>query len=356
MRPSAIMGKKQINGIVHLVASSVEGLDPSNVTIVSSSGEVLFVGGDSNSPGMLSSSQFEMTQNVEKYFEGKIQGMMDGVLGPGKAIVRVSLDLNFDQINTEKETFDPETVLRSEQTTKVEGGEGGSNREETVSNYEVSKTVSKIISEVGDIKRMTVALVVDGSYKASEEEEGAKTYTPRSEEELQKIEDLVKDCVNYNEERGDEVKIQNIPFDTSYKDDLKKELAESDKQMAAKERKQLAFAVGDKALKVIVVVLVIFFAFRTLKDMRPKGAAQQGSTINMVSGGDAGMPGGMGGAPGGMSAGGGQEQAFNPDSIVGPPPSFEPPPPVIQPPAAAPENDQKAKEIADAIKKKWLSS
>jgi flagellar M-ring protein FliF len=335
LRAGNTMNKRQINGVVHLVASSVEGLKPNNITIVSSQGEVLYVGSDSSSAGSLTGSQFEITQGVEKYFEGKIQSMMDSVLGPNKAIVRVSLNLNFDQINTEKEAFDPETVLRSEQNSKSEstgeGENGSTSKEETVNNFEVSKTIQRVVSAVGDIRRMTIAVVVDGTYKTETEGE-PPIYAPRTEEELQKYEDLVKQSVNFNEERGDKIRIQNIPFDMTYKDEMKKELAESEKQVAGKERMRMIMGIGQKALKVMIVILVIFFALKTLKNMKPQ-VVQSNVSGNIPS--SESMAAAMPSTP---------MQAQAAAAAYGPPP-------VIQPPAAG--NDQKAKEIAENIKKKW---
>jgi flagellar M-ring protein FliF len=164
---------------------------------------------------------------------------------------------------------------------------------------------------------MTVAVVVDGSYTGGEDG-GEKTYTPRSEEDLQKYEDLVKQSINFNPDRGDDIRVQNIPFDTSYKDEMKREMEDSEQKMAQKERKEFIITVAGKAIKVLIIVLIIFFALRTLRNIKPRVIMEQTMNMSGSTGGSTAPPGA------GMNAGG----AGSPD---------------------------KAKEIADMLKKKWLS-
>ncbi len=328
MRSSLTMGRKQIQGIVHLVASSVPSLKPGNVTVIDNQGNVLSIGSGDDSIASLSSTQYEMVQNVEKYMESKAQTMLDKVLGPQRSIVRVSVDLDFSQIKTEKETFDPDAVVRSEQTTSINssGGAGGEeetenngtyNKDETVNNYEVGKTVQQIVQEVGDIKRMSVAVVLDGKYKASEANPEEKTYIPRNDEEIQKLTDLVQQSVNFNIDRGDEIKIQNIPFDTTYQDELRKELDESEKKAKAAHRNDFIMNSAVKAGKFIALALVILLGLKKIADMRPKGGTAESGAFASATAAAPGI------APG-MAGGGG---ATNPE----------------------------ADKIADNIKKTWLT-
>jgi flagellar M-ring protein FliF len=130
LRSGAVMGKRQVDGIVHLVASSVEGMQPGGVTVVSSRGEVLFAGNGEEGDSFLTGNQYDLVQTVERYLEGKAQGMLDDFLGPRRAIVKVSVALNFDRIRTERETYDPDGVLRSEQASNSTSGKSGENTSE----------------------------------------------------------------------------------------------------------------------------------------------------------------------------------------------------------------------------------
>ena len=337
MRSATAMGKKQIQGIVHLVASSVPGLKPGNITVIDNQGNVLSMGAGDDSMASLSSTQYEMVQNVEKYLESKSQTLLDKVLGPQKSIVRISVDLDFTQIKTEKETFDPEGVIRSEQVTSVNSSGGAGSEDETanngtyskdenVNNYEVGKTVQQIVQEVGDVKRMSVAVVVDGKYKTSEANPEEKTYIPRNDEELQKLTDLVQESVNFSIDRGDEIKVQNIPFDTSYQDELKKELDESEKKAKSSRRNEFVMNAAVKGGKFLALALVILLGLKKIADMRPKGGT----------------------AEGGVAAASGSAPVAAPGIPATQGMSFSPAP------GGAPNPE--ADKIANNIKKTWLTS
>jgi flagellar M-ring protein FliF len=114
-RSGMSLSAAQVEGIVHLVASSVEGLEPGQITVVDTSGRILSKRNDANLVGQLSTSQLEYQRNLEEGYKKKIQGMLEEVLGLNKAIARVSADMDFQQIQITEERFDPTTVLRSEQ-------------------------------------------------------------------------------------------------------------------------------------------------------------------------------------------------------------------------------------------------
>ncbi len=98
----------QVEGIVHLVASAVEGLDSGNITVVDTSGKILFKRNDATSIGQMTTNQLEYQRNIEEGLKKKVQGMLEEVLGLNKAIARVSADIDFQQIDITEETFDPE--------------------------------------------------------------------------------------------------------------------------------------------------------------------------------------------------------------------------------------------------------
>jgi len=242
------IGGSQVQGIVHLVASSVEGLDPGQVTVVDNHGKVLSDNaGDSDV--QMTASQIETQRRVEHDLEQRVQTMLDQVLGQDKSVVRVTAPLEFRQVEITEESFDPNSqVVRSENRSQEkiieQGGAqgvpgvrtnvpndltastGGSPKEakrknETL-NYELNRKVSKIIEPTGAIKRLSVAVLVDGTYEAGNGAEGnadgneeAKKYLPRSEQEIQNLIQIIKKSVGFNESRGDQIEVVNVPFENS---------------------------------------------------------------------------------------------------------------------------------------------
>ena len=239
------LSKTQIQGIVHLVANSVEGLKAEDVTVVDGHGRLL---SDTSGEGVahLSSTQLEYQRNLEKDTETRITSMLERIVGANKAVVRVSSVLDFRQVEHTEEKFDPNgQVVRSEQrnqerangTNGIAGGvpgvasnvpEGESpeppqsssqnsqTKAETL-NYEISRTVSRIVEPVGTIKKLSVAVLVDGTYEAAPPPADGQPapkpkYTARSEEEMRKIIDIVKKAMGFSQERGDEVQVENVAF------------------------------------------------------------------------------------------------------------------------------------------------
>ncbi len=221
------LSRPQIAGISHLVASSVEGLTPDNITIVDYNGNLLSSGQDGDLLAGLSGSQIEVGRQVEKHLEGKAQSMLDEVLGSGKSVVRVTAKLDFQQLERTAEMFDPNAPsVRSEERTQTsssttdketEASESSAddNSETVITNYELNKTVEHIVDAVGTIDRLTVAVLVDGVYAPVEGEGGEmeSVYQPRSPEELNRLEAIVKNAIGFDGERNDQVEIVNIAFD-----------------------------------------------------------------------------------------------------------------------------------------------
>ena len=227
------LSKRQLAGITHLVASSVEGLTPSNITIVDYNGDLLTSGRDDNALAGLSSSQLEVRKQVESYLEDKSESMLDGVLGAGKAVVRVTADLNFQQIERTSETFDPNAPsIRSEERVKSsntsadkadENSESSieDNSETIVTNYELNKTVEHIINAIGTIDRLSVAVMIDGTYAPVENDNGEieMIYEPRTQEELDRLAAIVKSSIGFDQQRNDQIEMLNIGFDRQNLDD-----------------------------------------------------------------------------------------------------------------------------------------
>ncbi|NUN69457.1 MAG: flagellar M-ring protein FliF [Bacteroidetes bacterium] len=220
LRSGRPLKKEESQGIAHLVASSVEGMDASNVTILDTRGNVLSETNKSNSLAALTSTQYELQQKVENYLAEKAQRMMDGTLGMGNSFVQVNAELDFRQVEKNLEQYDGENpVVRSEQSTEektvIRDSIPPSTRSNSVTNYEISKTVEHIVENVGNIKRLSIATVINDK-AVVKETDGVKNteYRSRSAEEMQQITDIVKRSVGFDPKRNDDISVVNMPFDT----------------------------------------------------------------------------------------------------------------------------------------------
>jgi len=251
LRKGRRLSKGQVQGIVHLVSSSVARLSPENVTVVDSSGKLLAGRRDSEGATMLSSDQLEYQEKVERGLEGRVKSMLESALGPDKAVVRVSCTFDFMQHEQTEEMYVPEnSVIRSEQVSyevssrpenqpagipgmaSFRGGTGegtlpdiqnvANQNQDKRTNYEIGKVVSRKIMPVGSILRKSVAVMVDGTYvippgkggKGAKGQDNIK-YVPRTEAEMAKLENIVKRAINFDQTQGDEVEVVNLPFESS---------------------------------------------------------------------------------------------------------------------------------------------
>lgn len=215
------LNHKQIAGISHMVAGSVEGLSPENVTILDTQGNILTDKVAGNDLLGLSSSQFELKQKVENYLGEKAQSMLDEVLGRGNAIVKVAAELNFKKVRRTTESFDPDnTVVLSE-----ERNEESSSREDTtlyqrenvVTNYELNKTTEEFENSVGDIERLSIAVFVNGaSQVAAAGAAGAQQASSYSDEQIEKIGEIVKHAVGFDSQRSDKIVVQQVGFNHAF--------------------------------------------------------------------------------------------------------------------------------------------
>lgn len=238
LKPGRSLSQTQVQGIVHLISSSVEGLNPKDVTVLDSRGEMLTRHMDD--VGGLTNSQLEYQRNYEKEIESRIIGILEPIVGKDKVKAKVAAHVDFTRSEKTEERFDPDSqVIRSEQRNTEKSSAGGSGgvpgvasnlpgkgsaagsfsggqfqkQNETV-NYEINKVVSRVIVPPGDIKRLSVAVVVDGTY-ASEQGSKQKKYIARSDDDIKRYEELVKNAVGFNQDRGDEVRVINMSFEST---------------------------------------------------------------------------------------------------------------------------------------------
>jgi flagellar M-ring protein FliF len=209
-----------IQGIAHLVSSSVEGLEAGNVTIVDSRGQLLSDVHKPNSVAALTATQYETQQRVEGYLGQKAQSLLESVVGNGNALVQVNAELDFRQVERTLEQYDPDkTAVRSEQISEEKSSTGDSlapsTRSNTVTNYEVNKTVEHIVESPGGIKRLTVAAIVNGVPRTvTRNGQEVTEIQPRPEQEMRDLTDLVRKAVGFTPGRNDEVSVTNLTFGT----------------------------------------------------------------------------------------------------------------------------------------------
>lgn len=227
----------EIRAIQHLVASAIEGLNPQRVSIVDDAGNLLASGTEDDGLGAMSSQAEERSLAFENRLRTRVEDMLANVVGAGRARVEISAELDFNRSTVTEEIFDPDgQVVRSTQTREAQNqsgaaagqvtvanelpgasGNGASNGNteqgnstEEVVNYEISKKTHTAVTEAGAIKRLSVAVVVDGTY--ADDGNGNRTYTARSADEINQIMTLVRSAVGYSAERGDNVEVVNMQF------------------------------------------------------------------------------------------------------------------------------------------------
>jgi flagellar M-ring protein FliF len=234
----------KVAGIVHIVASAVEGMTPEQVTVVDTTGKVLFKGpNQGDETALLSSNRLDYQRQIEGKIGGRVQSMLEGIVGRGKAIVRVSAEINFDQIDFSEEKYDPDNiVIRSKQRRLESTEKGGENelvivpedsgqkgippsqqaqirseKENEVINYEINRVTRRVTKPSGTIRRLSVAAVVDGTYEVITAQDGLKTqkYIPRTSKELDEFERIVKRAMGFNADREDQVHVSCFPLSIS---------------------------------------------------------------------------------------------------------------------------------------------
>lgn len=210
LEPGARLRPDQVRGIYALVAASVEGLRASSVTVVDTSGRELGGGGGSEEFAA-TSEQLRIQQEVEVHLREKARSLLEQIVGEGNASVQVTAQLDFERVERSIESYDPDkTVIRSEQ--RITGaGSAGDSQETILTNYEVDKTVQRILGSVGTMRRLSVAVLVNGK-ETPGAAGAAPAYAERSPEELATLTAIVQDALGYDESRGDTFEIASLRF------------------------------------------------------------------------------------------------------------------------------------------------
>lgn len=223
LRGGTSLSQNSIMAITNLVASSVEGLDASSVTIIDNKGRLLSKKPEDSELAINSGKQYEIKSGIENYLASKAQTILDKIVGYDNSDVKVNVDIDFKQIEKTLETIDPESQIAiSEQSSRnTSSGKSLSDSnavfsESTTTNYELSKTIEHMIDGSGNIKRITVAAVINGVVKEVQNGETTELVNePRSDEQLQQLELLLRQSVGIDDTRNDEISIVSIPFETN---------------------------------------------------------------------------------------------------------------------------------------------
>lgn len=244
--PTASVVIKTVNGnldmaavqsIQKLVAAAVPKLDVKNVSVVDAAGNLLTGYDEEEKVNIKNTNNEIMRLEQERKLAAKVEDLLEKSVGEGHAQAQVTIEMDFDEIVTNEEIYDPDgQVIRSQATINEQGTSGEksqpvtvaqnipngdsvtsdsgmfeqkSKTEETI-NYEISKIIRNKVKSAGTIKRLTVAVMVDGVYEKNAE--GEKVYRPRTEEEMERITALVQSAVGYDANRGDMVEVENLRF------------------------------------------------------------------------------------------------------------------------------------------------
>ena len=233
------LGNGQVSAVQHLVAAAVAGLAPNDVAIIDERGELL-AGRNGDTQSDITLAQEDRASAFEERMRQRVESIVASVVGSGKSRVQVAAEMDFNRVTETSESFDPDSrVIRSSQTVEQNSSEQGarttsavsvatalpgnaqptetgtgpnsaSTRNEETLNYEISKSTKTLVQDAGTVKKLSVAVVVDGTYTA--DAGGARSYAARSEADMANITALVRSAVGFNEARGDQVQVTNMRF------------------------------------------------------------------------------------------------------------------------------------------------
>lgn len=296
LRPDVQLSKKEIKGIVNLTAHSVQGLSPENITIVNETGKILNdpdeEENNENGVSQKTMTQIEMTRKVQQQIQDDVQALLDNALGEGHSFVRVNVELDFDQRQTDRQTFTPVVdesgIIRSEQTTNesyqgtstTPGGPAGTesnipgyvgeegnaeaaySKKETTKNYEISEEKQHTIASPGSIRRVSVAVLVNDDM------------TPEQQDGIRRA---VSSAVGIIEDRGDSVSVEALPFSTELAD---RRAAE---EQAEKDREFRNFLLILAVILVIAGAIGYYFYDKRRKEIEAKEAAEEAERQRLLA-------------------------------------------------------------------------
>ncbi len=234
------LGGAQVQSILHLVAAAVPNLSPRRISVVDDRGNLLARGQeDGAADEQMTSSLHELRRAHESHLRSALESLLEKSVGHGNVRAEVTVEMDLDRVTTNAEIYDPDgqvarsTLLVEEQSISAESetdqpvgvssnlpeaasdqagatSRTSNNRTEETTNYEISRTIKTQIHESGAVQRLSVAVLVDGTYTSGDD--GSETYSPRGDQELAQLAKLVRLAIGYDEERGDKVEVINMRF------------------------------------------------------------------------------------------------------------------------------------------------
>jgi flagellar M-ring protein FliF len=218
--------------------------------------------------GFLADIKFDYQQKLEGMLAESAQTMLEAVLGRGKAVVRVNAEMDFDKTEIREEIYDPDSAMVTRRQRQAESSEqGGDDAADEILTYEINKIKRHIIKPFGTLKRLSVEVVLDGTYRMTTGEDGAEinTYIPRTQKELKEIEGIVANAIGYDPDRGDQINISSFRFSRS--EEMKEKLEWPAIYWVLYLKKHTNTAIN-LVLVLIVFVFVVRPLIRSMREIR----------------------------------------------------------------------------------------
>ena len=293
VKAQAQLSPSAVNSIRFLVANSVEGLQASHVSVVDNRGNVLSENNEADSIAGLTSNQLVARRNFEQYLSKKAEGMLEKVLGPDQAVVRVAAEINWDTVTRTEEKFDPDgQVVRTAtvndentDTTNANGGGGAPGvpanantetntlaagpynstrmrKKVTNNEYEINKTTSNMVQAAGGLKRLSAAVFVAARMEGTGADRKA---VPRTPEDLQKLRRIVQSALGIQENgdptRVDEITLEEMPFND-------RTVMEMNQQLEKQDRSQFLCDLARNAVYPALALVLLAAFWRTFRRTR----------------------------------------------------------------------------------------
>ncbi|MBC7341685.1 MAG: flagellar M-ring protein FliF [Clostridia bacterium] len=300
LKPMAKLSPEQVKSIVYLVSGAVDNLPPENVKVIDTRGEVLSdliladLSSSSSSPS--TGVQQELKRNFERDLEKRITQVLDQVLGPNKAAVMVSANLDFSQHEVTRIEYGPNNVLRSEQVIQEQttgagptggipgtpsnvgnypipqtGGQQGSNRSQTTRNYEVTQNQDRIVYAPGRLQNLSASVVLDGALP------------PQT---ISQVQNLVAAAIGFQQARGDQINVTSIPFDRSWEQQQQQEMQQAAQDEARRQALKRYITLGAIGLVALLLVVGTLIWLRRRSQAVPELAGAELAGVPVAATGD----------------------------------------------------------------------
>jgi len=288
------LSKEKVNAVVYLVSSSISDLAPERISVVDTTGKVLFKHKkEDEDGGDVVGKQQQYKTSVEEELSARIQSMLEHIIGKNNAIVRVNAEMNFAKVDEQEEIFDPEGQVARSRHNMGEASDKQSKNPADISsvnpvvppdgqvgqetpyteknqktddtvNYDITKTLRKTVKPIGQITRLSVAAVLDGKYEDAKDDKGfiVKKFVPRSQQEMDQFMAIVKKSMGFNEDRGDQISVESLPFSTA------EAVAPDTRFDISKMRKDYGNIIANILLILAIFIFIVRPVAKTIKEVK----------------------------------------------------------------------------------------